>query len=97
MTEHEPGTPEPREETSPPTPADEPVEDAQESPTAEAEAEPFPSTLREAVDLWEGSKFARKTFGDAAWKHYLNYGRTEQRLFDEVVTDYERRRMFERG
>ncbi len=29
--------------------------------------------------------------------HYLNYGRTEQRLFDEVVTDYERRRMFERG
>ena len=30
-------------------------------------------------------------------KHYLNYGRIEQRLFDEVVTDYERRRMFERG
>jgi glutamine synthetase len=64
---------------------------------AEAEAEPFPSTLREAVDLWEGSKFARKTFGDGVWKHYLNYGKTEQRLFDEVVTDYERRRMFERG
>ncbi len=64
---------------------------------AEAEAEPFPSTLREAVDLWEGSKFARKTFGDAVWRHYLNYGKTEQRLFDEVVTDYERRRMFERG
>src|SRR4051794_7928837 len=64
---------------------------------AEAEAEPFPSTLREAVDLWEGSRFARKTFGDAVWKHYLNYGKTEQRLFDEVVTDYERRRMFERG
>ena len=36
-------------------------------------------------------------FGDAVWAHYLNYGRTEQRLFDEVVTDYERRRMFERG
>ncbi len=61
------------------------------------EAEPFPSTLREAVDLWEGSDFAQATFGDAVWKHYLNYGRTEQRLFDEVVTDYERRRMFERG
>ena len=30
-------------------------------------------------------------------KHYLNYGRTEQRIFDEVVTDFERRRMFERG
>ena len=64
---------------------------------AEAEAEPFPSTLREAVDLWEESEFARKTFGEDVWRHYLNYGRTEQRLFDEVVTDYERRRMFERG
>jgi glutamine synthetase len=63
----------------------------------QAEAEPFPSTLREAVDLWEGSEFVRRTFGEAVWAHYLNYGRTEQRLFDEVVTDYERRRMFERG
>jgi glutamine synthetase len=62
-----------------------------------AEAEPFPSSLREAVDLWEDSEFARETFGEAVWKHYLNYGRTEQRLFDQVVTDYERRRMFERG
>jgi glutamine synthetase len=63
----------------------------------EAEAEPFPATLRDAVDLWEGSEFARRAFGDAVHKHYLNYGRTEQRLFDEMVTDYERRRMFERG
>jgi glutamine synthetase len=60
-------------------------------------AEPFPSSLREAVELWEGSDFARQAFGDAVHKHYLNYGKTEQRLFDEVVTDYERRRMFERG
>jgi glutamine synthetase len=64
---------------------------------AEAAAEPFPATLREAVTLWEGSAFARETFGDDVWRHYLNYGQTEQRLFDEVVTDYERRRMFERG
>lgn len=64
---------------------------------AEAEAEPFPSTLREAVDLWERSAFARATFGEDVWKHYLNYGHTEERLFDQVVTDYERRRMFERG
>jgi glutamine synthetase len=61
------------------------------------EAEPFPSSLREAVDGWEGSDFAKRTFGDEVWRHYLNYGRTEQRLFDEVVTDYERVRMFERG
>jgi glutamine synthetase len=64
---------------------------------AEAKAEPFPSTLREAVNLWERSEFARSTFGEPVWRHYLNYGRTEQRLFDQVVTDYERRRMFERG
>jgi glutamine synthetase len=62
-----------------------------------AEAEPFPSSLREAVDLWESSDFAKQAFGDAVHKHYLNYGQTEQRLFDQVVTDYERRRMFERG
>jgi len=61
------------------------------------QAEPFPSTLREAVDLWEGSEFAHAVFGEHVWAHYLNYGRTEQRLFDQVVTDYERRRMFERG
>jgi glutamine synthetase len=63
----------------------------------EAEAQPFPSSLREAVELWEGSEFARTVFGEDVWKHYLNYGQTEQRLFDQVVTDYERRRMFERG
>ncbi len=60
-------------------------------------AEPFPASLREAVDLWEGSEFARDAFGEEVWRHYLNYGRAEQRLFDQVVTDYERRRMFERG
>jgi glutamine synthetase len=60
-------------------------------------AEAFPSSLREAVELWEGSDFARAAFGEEVWRHYLNYGRTEQRLFDQVVTDYERRRMFERG
>jgi hypothetical protein len=30
-------------------------------------------------------------------KHYSNYARYEQGEFDQVVTDYERRRMFERG
>jgi glutamine synthetase len=60
-------------------------------------AEPFPSSLREAVKLWEESDFAKKAFGESAWKHYLNYGQLEQNLFDQVVTDYERRRMFERG
>ncbi len=64
---------------------------------AAGEAEPFPSSLREAVEGWGVSDFARRAFGEEVWRHYLNYGRTEQRLFDEVVTDYERARMFERG
>jgi glutamine synthetase len=61
------------------------------------EAEPFPSTLHEALELWEGSDFAKAAFGDDVHAHYLNYGRYEQKEFDQVVTDYERRRMFERG
>jgi glutamine synthetase len=62
-----------------------------------AEAEPFPSSLREALELWEGSEFVKSTFGEQVQAHYLNYGRYEQKEFDQVVTDYERRRMFERG
>jgi glutamine synthetase len=62
-----------------------------------AEAEAFPSTLREAVANWESSDFVKRAFGEDVWRHYLNYGQTEQRLFDQVVTDYERTRMFERG
>lgn len=60
-------------------------------------AEAFPSSLREAVALWEGSNFAKKAFGESVHAHYLNYGRLEQELSDKVVTDYERVRMFERG
>jgi glutamine synthetase len=62
-----------------------------------AEAEPFPSALREAKELWDASEFVRSAFGEAVQKHYSNYARYEQQEFDQVVTDYEKRRMFERG
>jgi glutamine synthetase len=62
-----------------------------------AEAEPFPSALREAKELWDSSDFVKSSFGEAVQKHYSNYARYEQQEFDQVVTDYERRRMFERG
>jgi glutamine synthetase len=61
------------------------------------EAEPFPSSLRQAKELWDSSDFAKRAFGDAVHDHYSNYARYEQQEFDQVVTDYERRRMFERG
>jgi glutamine synthetase len=44
-----------------------------------------------------GHDGARGPFGDEVVEHYLNYARTEQRLFDQVVTCWERERLFERG
>jgi glutamine synthetase len=63
----------------------------------ESDAERFPSTLREAIDALEHATMAREALGDEVVEHYLNYGRTEQRLFDEAVTCYERERLYERG
>ena len=63
----------------------------------ESDAERFPHTLREAIARLERSDVARELLGDEVVDHYLNYARTEQRLFDEVVTCYERERMFERA
>jgi glutamine synthetase len=63
----------------------------------ESDAERFPHSLREAIGALEDGTMARAAFGDDVVDHYLNYARTEQRLFDEVVTCYERERMFERG
>jgi glutamine synthetase len=56
-----------------------------------------PPTLREAIDALEASTMAREALGDDVVDHYLNYASTEQRLFDEAVTCYERERLFERG
>jgi len=63
----------------------------------ESDAERFPHSLREAIDALEKGTMARAALGDDVVDHYLNYARTEQRLFDEAVTCYERERMFERG
>jgi glutamine synthetase len=63
----------------------------------ESDAERFPSTLREAIAALESGTMARAALGDEVVDHYLNYARTEQRLFDEVVTCWERERLFERG
>jgi glutamine synthetase len=63
----------------------------------ESDVERFPSTLREAIAKLERGTIARAAMGDEVVDHYLNYARTEQRLFDHVVTCYERERLFERG
>ena len=63
----------------------------------ESEADRFPHSLRDAIDALENGSIAREAFGDDVVDHYLTYARAEQRLFDAVVTGYERERMFERG
>jgi glutamine synthetase len=63
----------------------------------ESDVQRFPHSLREAIDRLERSSVAGALLGGDVIDHYLNYARTEQRLFDEVVTCYERERLFERG
>ena len=55
-----------------------------------------PATLREATELFQASRFARKSFGAEAVEHYIHFLRTEQAAFDAAVTDWERQRYFER-
>ncbi len=63
----------------------------------ESDARRFPSTLRQAIACLESGTMARGAFGDQVVDHYLNYARTEQSQYDKVVTDWERKRYFERG
>ena len=65
---------------------------AYEDPTAEH----VPTSLAEARDLWAGSEFARRTFGDDVVDHYANMAAVELAAFGRAVTDWERVRGFER-
>lgn len=55
-----------------------------------------PRTLRDATDNFEASDFARAALGDDVVEHYTHFFRTEQAAFDSAVTDWERKRYFER-
>ena len=55
-----------------------------------------PSTLQEARDLLERSHLARKVFGQEVVAHYVNAADIEIAAFNAAVTDWERRRGFER-
>ncbi|WP_034091153.1 glutamine synthetase family protein [Streptacidiphilus albus] len=56
----------------------------------------LPATLREAAELWSGSKLAEDAFGADVVQHYLTMARVEQDAYDTAVTDWERFRSFER-
>jgi glutamine synthetase len=55
-----------------------------------------PYTLSQAVDAFEKSDFARQAFGKDVVEHYTHFYRTEATAYDRAVTDWERRRYFER-
>jgi len=63
----------------------------------QAEALPkIPATLNEAIAEFEASEFAVEAFGRDVHEHYLHFFRTEQKAYDNAVTDWEKWRYFER-
>lgn len=61
-----------------------------------AELPPLPRTLAEATVRLEASDLARQAFGEAVVEHYAHFYRSEQDAYARAVTDWERRRYFER-
>ena len=53
-------------------------------------------TLAQATDDFAASSLARSAFGDDVVDHYAHFHRVEVDAFDTAVTDWERRRYFER-
>jgi glutamine synthetase len=62
----------------------------------ETDAERVPHTLEAGLRLWEGSTWARETFGADMHDHYANMAKIELDAFGRSVTDWERYRGFER-
>jgi glutamine synthetase len=56
----------------------------------------IPRTLHEARQAFASSKIARAAFGDDVVDHYTTMADVELEAFDTAVTDWERRRGFER-
>ena len=62
----------------------------------QSEPASLPVSLREATQLFESSGFVRKVLGEVVVDHYSHFWRNESTAFDAAVTDWERRRYFER-
>jgi glutamine synthetase len=72
------------------------LEDAFEGNAYTSDKLRVPSTLQEARDLLDGSTLARTVFGADVVGHYVNAADVEIAAFNAAVTDWERRRGFER-
>ncbi|MEZ4685965.1 MAG: glutamine synthetase family protein [Bacteroidia bacterium] len=55
-----------------------------------------PYSLGEATELFANSDFVKKAFGEAVVEHYVHHFTMEQNAYNQVVTDWERKRYFER-
>src|SRR5256885_2899610 len=56
----------------------------------------LPKSLKEAAELLDRSKLARRAFGDRVVDFYVHTARLEGQEFGDAVTDWERQRYFER-
>lgn len=54
-------------------------------------------TLEEATESFANSEFSKKAFGEQVVQHYAHFFRTEAEAYRKAVTDWERKRYFERG
>ncbi|MFE9423935.1 glutamine synthetase family protein [Kitasatospora sp. NPDC006697] len=61
-----------------------------------SDAPRVPATLRDAVAAFAASEAAALAFGKDVVQHYTRAGEVEQAAFEAAVTDWERRRGFER-
>jgi len=55
-----------------------------------------PHSLAEATEQFSNSKFAKETFGEKVVEHYTHHFNMEQNAYNKSVTDWERKRYFER-
>ena len=63
---------------------------------AAADLPRVPRTLEHATELFDRSEVARAAFGDDVVDHYAHFHRAEVDAFHTAVSDWERRRYFER-
>ena len=55
-----------------------------------------PYTLKESNDQFKKSEFAKKAFGEKVVRHYGHHFDMEMKAYEQAVTDWERKRYFER-
>ncbi|WP_340538404.1 glutamine synthetase family protein [Nocardioides sp. GXZ039] len=73
-----------------------PLEDELVGNAYTSDAERVPSTMAEAREAFANSEVARKALGDDVVDHYVNLADVELAAYQATVTDWERRRGFER-